>query len=119
MTVNHYATRAGKQFESDLMKYLRKQNVDVERLRLTGTEDEGDLLIREYHARFVVEAKRTKTLDLAGWIKEAEAERNNYEKHRGYGLDPVGFVVVHKARGKGIGQSYVTTTLDEWLKSVQ
>jgi hypothetical protein len=119
VTVNHYATRAGKQYETDLMNYLRTQDIDVERLRLTGTEDEGDLLVRGEHARFVIEAKRTKSLDLAGWIKEAETERDNYVKHRGYSLFPTHFVVVHKARGKGIGHSYVTTTLDEWLRSTQ
>lgn len=118
MTVDRYATRAGKQYESDLMRYLREQGIDVERLRLTGTEDEGDLLVRAPDERFVIEAKRTKTLDLAGWVTEARRERENYDKHRGYSLVPTGFVVVHKARGKGIGQSYVTTTLDEWLRGI-
>lgn len=46
MTVNRYATQAGKKYESDLMKYLRQSAFDVERLRLTGAEDEGDLLLR-------------------------------------------------------------------------
>lgn len=118
MTVNHYATRAGKAYEGELMRYAREQGVDIERLRLTGEEDEGDLLIRGEHARYVIEAKRTKTLDLAGWVKEASQERENYDKHRGYALVPTRFVVVHKARGKGLGGSYVTTTLDEWLKGL-
>lgn len=100
------------------MRYAREQGIDIERLRLTGEEDEGDLLVRGSHARFVIEAKRTKTLDLAGWVKEAERERDNYDKHRGYSLAPTRFVVVHKARGKGLGGSYVTTTLDEWLRGI-
>lgn len=119
MTVNHYATRAGKAYEGELMRYARDQGIDIERLRLTGEEDEGDLLIRGGRARYVVEAKRTKTLDLAGWLREAENERDNYDKHRGYSLVPTSFVVVHKARGKGTGRSYVTTTLDEFLKGLQ
>jgi len=117
MTINKSAIAAGRKFEPDLMKYLRDQHFDVERLRLTGAEDEGDLLLRAYsepfHKRYVIEAKRTKSLDLAGWVKEAERERGNYEKHRAW--TGVGFVVVHYARGKGLGGSYVTTTLDEWL----
>lgn len=119
MTVNQNAARAGKKFESDLMKYMREMNWDVERLRLTGVEDEGDLLLRNdapyRNARFVMEAKRTRNLNLAGWIKEAQTERFNYTKHRGMGTESVGFVVVHYARNKGFGGSYVTTTLDEWL----
>lgn len=120
MTVNHNATRAGKKFEADLMKYMREQGFDVERLRLTGKEDEGDLLVRR-GGHWVIEAKRTKSLDLAGWVREAQVERGNYLAHRtnsltgtSFGLK-AGFVVVHYARGKGLGGSYVTTTLDEWL----
>lgn len=118
MTVNHYATRAGKQYETDLMNYLRDRGLDVERLRLTGTEDEGDLLIRQPHQRFVIEAKRVKAMDLAGWVREAQTERLNYAQHRsiaGHSREFPYFLVVHKARGKGIGGSYVTTTLDDWL----
>jgi hypothetical protein len=103
------------------MQYLRTQNFDVEKLRLTGTEDEGDLLVRDIcslrHTRFVIEAKRRRELDLAGWLREAQAERDNYDRHRAID-EPSGFLVVHKARGKGIGGSYVTTTLDEWIRGL-
>lgn len=121
MTVNKYATQAGKKYETDLMKYLREQDFDVERLRLTGVEDEGDLVIRMedgWTRRYILEAKRHRAIDLAGWVGQAEAERANYAAHRAGDttLNRTGFVVVHHARGKGIGKSYVTTTLDEWLE---
>lgn len=119
MTVDRYATRAGKAYEGELLRYAREQGLDIERLRLTGEEDEGDHLIRAPHARYVVEAKREKGFNLAAWVKEAERERDNYDKHRGYSLVPTGFVVIHKARGKGIGHSYVTTTLDEWIARIK
>lgn len=120
MTVNQYAARAGRAYEGELMRYLRECGHDVERLRLSGAEDEGDLLMRTVFNRYVIEAKRTKALNLAGWVKEAQVERNNYVKHRGGShFDPPMFVVVHHARGKGIGQSYVTTTLDEWLGRIR
>lgn len=118
MTVSKYATQAGKKYEADLMKHLREQGYDVERLRLSGAEDEGDLLLRldEGHTRrYVIEAKRRKTLDLGGWVKEAIAERENYTKHRSMAVERTGFVVVHYRRQHNISQSYVTTTLDEWL----
>lgn len=115
MTVNRYATQAGKKYESDLMKYLRAQGNDIERLRLNGVEDEGDLLLRYDDVRIVIEAKREKGFKLGPWVKEAEVERENYAKHRGLYAADANFVVVHHARGQGIGKSYVTTTLDEWL----
>lgn len=99
------------------MKHLREQGFDVERLRLTGAEDEGDLLIRTGPlTRYVIEAKREKGFKLAGWVKEAESERQNYDDHRAITHGGTGFVVVHHARGKNISQSYVTTTLEDWLK---
>lgn len=113
------AQAQGRYYETEVMRYMRERGFDVERLRLTGTEDEGDLLLRtggERRARFVIEAKRVKALNLSGWVAEAEHERNNYCEHRGFGPWATGFVVVHKRRGKGVGQSYVTTTLDEWLE---
>lgn len=119
MTSAKSASRAGKFYETEVMRYLRERGYDVEKLRLTGAEDEGDLLVRPIlrDGRIVIEAKRRGALDLAGWIREAQVERDNYDAHRG--LDrPSNFVVVHKARGKGIGQSYVTTTLDEWMRSI-
>lgn len=117
MTVNKYATAAGKKFESDLVKFLRVETgMDAERLHLSGAEDEGDILLRTPYNRYVIEAKRTKSMDLAGWIKEAQTERLNYCKHReGVSGFFTSFVVVHYARGKHISQSYVTTTLEEWL----
>lgn len=115
------ASAAGKKYETDLMKYMREKGYDVERLRLTGAEDEGDLLLRGatyenlYGYRAVIEAKRRRGMDLAGWIREAQEERDHYDAHRGI-QDPSSFVVVHYARGKGLGGSYVTTTLDEWMR---
>lgn len=113
--MSQYPQRAGKKYESDLMKLMRGDGWDVERLRLVGAEDEGDLLLRTDFTRYVIEAKREKGFNLAGWIKEAQVERKNYDEHRLNILES-GFVVVHYARGKPISQSYVTTTLDEWLK---
>lgn len=123
MTVNRYATAAGKKYQRDVMKYLREQGFDAENLVLTGAEDEGDILMR-YPAiggspslkvsRFVLEAKREKGFHLADWVKQARVEADNYAKHRDL-LTPPGFLVVHAARGKSLDQSYVTTTLREWL----
>lgn len=126
MSVNRYATQAGKKYQRDVMKYLRDdRGLDAENLVLTGAEDEGDVLLRLglgdpeiFDRRFVIEAKREKGFKLGPWLKQAQVEANNYGLHRGLNYDPF-FVVVHHARGKSIGQSYVTTTLDEWLRQVR
>lgn len=119
MAVNRYATQAGKKYETDLMRHLRERGLDVERLRLSGAEDEGDLLLRLRGdgppTRLVIEAKRTKAMDLGGWVKEAEVERQNYTHHRSIPNSEAGFVVVHYRRQHNLGQSYVTTTLEEYL----
>ena len=105
----------GSLFERELMKYLRDQGHDVERLRLSGKEDEGDLLVRWPSGdRLVIEAKNVKATDLAGWVKEAETEAKNYAEHRGVYLPD--WAVVHKRRGKGAADAYVTMPLREYLR---
>jgi hypothetical protein len=127
MTVNRYATAAGKKFQRDVMKHLRdERGLDAENLVLTGAEDEGDVILkypvdRQTQApdglrRVVIECKREKGFNLASWVKQAEVERDNYAKHRFLNLSSVGFMVVHYRRQHGIPKAYVTTTLDEWLR---
>lgn len=120
--MNRYATAAGKKYQRDVMKYLRDdRGLDAENLVLTGAEDEGDVILKWWDdkglRRVVVECKRAKGFDLASWVKQAEEERDNYAKHRSLGdFARPGFIVVHYRRQHGVSQSYVTTTLDEWLE---
>lgn len=123
MAVNRYATQAGKKYQRDLMKYLRDDlGMDAEQLVLTGAEDEGDILLRlpymDSHLsdRIVIEAKREKGFHLADWVGQGEVEAENYGKHRGLATPP--FVVVHARRNHRMGKSYVTTTLDNWLRQI-
>jgi hypothetical protein len=129
MTVNRYATAAGKRFQRDVMKHLRDdRGLDAENLVLTGAEDEGDVILRyrpglweerlgpDGTVRTVIECKREKGFHLASWVKQAETERDNYAKHRYLKPEEVGFVVVHYRRQHGVSQAYVTTTLEEWLR---
>jgi len=115
----------GSRFEREVLDYLRESGYDAERLRLTGKEDEGDLLIRLDHPpvlpkprpkRVVLEAKNVKRMSLAGWVQEAEVEALNYADHRGLDYDDVHWAVVHKKHGKGVAKSYVTLPLDEFLR---
>lgn len=130
MTVNRYATAAGKKFQRDVMKYLRdERKLDAENLVLTGAEDEGDVILRytpyaragdgpDGVNRTVIECKREKGFKLASWVQQAELESMNYAKHRYLRAEEVGFVVVHKRMGFGdMEDQYLTTTVGEWLRS--
>ena len=112
----------GTAWETGLVRYLREQGLDADRLRQTGKNDEGDIALRvsDRHVplshRFILEAKATARVNLAGWIAEAELEAENYAKHRG--IEVPGFVVAYKRRNHSTGKSYIITTLDEWLRQV-
>ena len=107
--------RAGSAFEIALMKHLREQGFDVERLRLTGAKDEGDLVIRFANGeRLVIEAK-SGAMHPAEFVRQAQQETSNYIEHRDLSTSVDGVVVV-KARGRGIGESYVLTTLADYLR---
>lgn len=108
----------GSWYERQLMAYLREEGHDVERLRLAGKEDEGDILLRlnAGRMRLVIEAKNRAQMNLGGWIAEAEEEAANYAAHRALDLEDVHWAVVHKRKGKGTAKSYVTLPLDEFLR---
>jgi hypothetical protein len=108
----------GTAWETGLVKYLREDGLDADRLRQTGKNDEGDIALRVDSGRFILEAKNTARMNLAGWIGEAQVEAENYAKHRGLDVPP-GFVVAYKRRNHSTGQSYIITTLEEWLRQIR
>ena len=107
--------RAGSAWETALLKGLREEGYEVERLRLTGRNDEGDLAIRHGEDDWtVIEAKAGKFLP-ASFISQIEVEKVNFAKSRKLDdLDVDGIVVV-KRRGEPWAKSYVLTTLGEYL----
>ncbi|GAA0967331.1 hypothetical protein [Actinocorallia libanotica] len=112
---NRRNRRKGAEFETALMNGFREHGSDIERLRLAGVEDEGDLVIRYSPTRYlVIEAKNAK-FEPSVFIKEVEQERTNFAKHRN--LDPhlVGGIAIVKRRGKSWRQSYVLTTVEEYF----
>ena len=116
MTTGAANKKKGSAFEILLMKHLRDQGLDVERLRLTGAQDEGDLVVRfDNGERLVIEAK-SGALHAAQFVREAQAETKHYTEHRELPADLVHGVAVVKARGKGIGDAYVITTLADYLR---
>lgn len=113
MTTRQSHKRRGKQFEIDLVAWLRSRGYDAERLALAGSLDEGDVVVRHGSGKGalydVIECKSPgagNAIDLSGWLKEAETEAANFAKARGLNPDQVNPVVAIKARGKSIADAY-------------
>lgn len=78
----------------------------IDRRVKTGASDKGDIagLRLRTGQRIVAELKDVMKLDLAGWVREAEAERINDAATAG--------ICIHKRRGiSDPGSQYVTCTL--------
>jgi len=108
------ASRKGQTFERLIANYLAAE-LDDDRIDIrpkNGTNDRGDIggIRTVGGAAVVIEAKNHKSINLGGWMNEAEAEAGNADAPAG--------VVVHKRHGKGDGsQQWVTMTLGTfaWL----
>jgi len=104
------AKAKGSQYERDVAKYFNENGFPfVERRGLAGQQfDKGDLT---GIPGLVMELKNHKTLNLAGWIGEAEKERENAKAKFG--------VVIAKRRGKGAADSYVVMTLKTFIEILE
>jgi hypothetical protein len=117
MTVSRYATQAGRKFQRDVAAYLRTEHgLDAESMVQAGALDEGDVVIRHPNGLLILEAKRTKSLDLAGWVGEARAEAENYARKRL--IETPGWAAVSARRNHSIGRAYVITELAEWIRQL-
>lgn len=112
MSVSRRRTRrsakdAGTRFETAVSRYLSRVLDDsrIERRRLAGAHDRGDLAGVRLHGRdVVIECKDCTQQSMPEWLREAEAERGNADAAYG--------VVVSKRRGVGDpAEQYVTMTL--------
>jgi Holliday junction resolvase len=104
----------GSAFEIGLLNHFREKGFDAERLRQTGQNDEGDLVIKDGSVT-VVEAKAEARYNLPQYLKELALEKTNYAKHRN--LDPaiVNGVVIVKRRQASIGECFVVQTVNDYF----
>ena len=109
-----YNKQKGAAFEVDAMKWFRKMGAVAERLRLSGAEDEGDLVVIVAGETYIFELKNTKTLNLKEFWDEAQTEATNYAKHRG--IDRPLSYVLFKRRNAGIDKAWVIQDLTQWLE---
>ena len=116
--MSQYNKTKGSQFETDVMKWLRKMGAIAERLTKAGAKDEGDIVTVIAGETYILELKNTARLDLPEFWRQAEVEALNYAKARGIGEVPLHYVVV-KRRNAGIEKSWVVQDLTQWLKEKQ
>ena len=81
--------RKGAQFETDVMRWLRKMGAIAERLVKAGANDEGDLVATISGKSYILELKNRKTISLPEFWREAQVEAQNYAKARGIPADEV------------------------------
>ncbi|MEU5427594.1 hypothetical protein AB0H73_18595 [Streptomyces olivoreticuli] len=112
---NRRNKRRGADWEAELRDELRSAGLDVERLRLTGRDDEGDLVVRLPDGRFLVIEAKNARFEPGVFVGEAEAERQNFAKHRGLDLAAVGSVVIVRRRGATWRRAYVLTTVERYF----
>nr|DAP52991.1 MAG TPA: HOLLIDAY JUNCTION RESOLVASE HOMOLOGOUS RECOMBINATION [Caudoviricetes sp.] len=107
--------RKGTSWETDVRTYLRGRGCDVEALRQLGSLDEGDMVVRSVDgARFVIEAKNCKRLEIPRYLNEASTECALYASNRGLENDSVFPIAVVKARGKGVEEGWVIFRLEDF-----
>lgn len=106
------AKQAGSLFETHVAGFLASALDDdrIERRARNGSKDRGDISsVRTIDGqRVVIECKDVRTMNLSGWVDEAEVERGNDDAAVG--------VVVHKRLrygAKNMGGTYVTMTLSD------
>lgn len=110
------AKAKGSQFESAVRDWLRERGEDVERLRLVGALDEGDLVVQEgFGVVHIIECKATARLDASGFVSQAVTEAANYAKARGMDTKRAIPIVVWKRPRQPIGKALVITTLEEYF----
>jgi Holliday junction resolvase len=110
--------RKGAQFETDVMRWLRKMGAVAERLVKAGANDEGDLVATISGKSYILELKNRKTISLPEFWREATVEAENYAKARGLEATPPAYIIL-KRRNAGIEDAWVIQNLDSWLKERQ
>lgn len=110
--------RYGAQFERDVLQYLRDEGQVAERLRLTGKEDEGDIVLWFDGGEYVCQLKANRSANtsasLGARLRDAETQAEAYRAHRNLKVAPVPALVIKNPR-KPIGSAFVVMRLDEFI----
>jgi Holliday junction resolvase len=114
MATAKYNKTKGTAFESSVVHWFRELGFKAERLRLAGKDDEGDVVVVVAGETFLFECKNTAKLELDNFWGQIEVEAANYAKKRKVKV-PLHYVL-WKRRRKGINQTWVIQSLEQWLE---
>lgn len=109
--------KKGSSFERLIADYFKEVWPDaasefIDRQIKVGSRDVGDLSnVRLGRHKIAVEAKSVKSMNLAGWVSEAQEEAEN--------LGALAGIVVHKRIKHGKpGNQYLTMTVDDLVNII-
>jgi Holliday junction resolvase-like predicted endonuclease len=110
--------RKGADAEIKALNYYRENGLDAERLRLSGRDDEGDLVVREPVSDnrtiyTVIEVKAAAKYDIPGWLRELHTERQNFINRRGLNPADVDGMLLVKPAGVGDPAKWWAITTNE------
>lgn len=109
--------RKGATFETDLETFFLRKLLSAVRLVRRGKNDEGDLLIRVHDLAVIIEAKNQKSIDLAGYMKEATEEAMRWESahvHDPNAPQLVVGVAAIKRRNSPLHKTYIAMEADDF-----
>ena len=105
------AKQKGTAYETAVVRFLAEETgAWVERRALSGTNDKGDLLGDGVLSDWCLEAKNHKSIDLAGFVDQAETEARNAGSRW--------FAAIVKRRNKNVKDSYVVMPLWLWTELI-
>lgn len=111
--------RKGAGFEIDLESFFRQRYLQIMRLVRRGKDDQGDLLIRVKDLAVIIEAKNEKSIDLAGYMREATEEALRWEAAHVHEPMPAALVLgaaAVKRRNNPISKSYIVMEADDFAE---
>lgn len=114
--------RKGAAFEIDLEQFFRDRYLHATRLVRRGKDDEGDLLIRVKDLALILEAKNEKSIDLAGYMREATEEAMRWEAKHVHEPTPAAVVIgaaAVKRRNNPISKTYIVMEADDLAALLQ
>lgn len=109
--------RKGATFEIDLESFFLAKLLKAVRLVRRGKNDQGDLLIQVHDLAVIVEAKNEKSIDLAGYMKEATEEALRWESAHVHDPEAPKLVVgvaAIKRRNSPLHKTYITMEADDF-----
>lgn len=107
--------KKGTAFETDVVRYLRENKIGADRIPRTGSKDQGDVVVDGNPHDWILEAKNTRTMNVASAVDEAQREADNYNEAH---FSHVFGAAVIKRRMKGVEEAYVVMPLHVFSDAV-